>query len=147
MKTTSKGVFVCWTSGIGGIVERRAAALGSRDFPKSLCFMLFWFGLEILRLVYKKGFFKYWTVSILFYLFTSKKLGAKGNKRSRILRWFHECVDLLGQEVSKFFFRIALFTKICQCLKNQFFCTFFFPFTKLKTFFCTFLKSVQNSAS
>ncbi len=30
--------------------------LGSSDFPRSLCFMWFWFGLEILRLVYKKAF-------------------------------------------------------------------------------------------
>ncbi len=33
-------------------------ALGPSDFPRSLCFMWFWFGLEILRLVYKKAFFK-----------------------------------------------------------------------------------------
>jgi hypothetical protein len=48
--------------------------LGSSDFPRSLCFMWFWFGLEILRLVYEKRFLKYWTVSILFDLFlTSEK--------------------------------------------------------------------------
>ncbi len=28
--------------------------------------MCFWFGLEILRLIIKKRFLKYWTVSILF---------------------------------------------------------------------------------
>ncbi len=39
--------------------------LGSSDFPRSLCFMWFWFGLEILRLVYKKAFFK---ILIGFYL-------------------------------------------------------------------------------
>ncbi len=31
---------------------------GPSDFPRLLCFMGFWFGLEILRLVYKKAFFK-----------------------------------------------------------------------------------------
>jgi hypothetical protein len=36
--------------------------------------MCFWFGLEILRLVYKKAFFKYLTVSILFDLLSSKKV-------------------------------------------------------------------------
>jgi hypothetical protein len=30
--------------------------VGSSDFPISLCFMEFWFGLEIRRLVYKKAF-------------------------------------------------------------------------------------------
>jgi hypothetical protein len=32
--------------------------VGSSDFPRALCFLSFWFGLEILRLVYKKAFFK-----------------------------------------------------------------------------------------
>jgi hypothetical protein len=36
--------------------------------------MCFWFGLEILRLVYKKHFWKYWTVSILFDLLSSRKV-------------------------------------------------------------------------
>ncbi len=39
----------------------------------SICFMCFWFGLEILRLVYKKLFLKYWMVSILFDLLSSEK--------------------------------------------------------------------------
>jgi hypothetical protein len=37
-------------------------AVGSSDFDiffrNSICFMCFWFGLEILRLVYKKVFFE-----------------------------------------------------------------------------------------
>ncbi len=41
------------------------STLGSSDFPRSLCFMWFWFGLEIIRLVYKKAFFK---ILISFYL-------------------------------------------------------------------------------
>ncbi len=39
--------------------------LGSSDFPRSLCFIWFWFSLEILRLVYKKVFLK---ILIGFYL-------------------------------------------------------------------------------
>ncbi len=39
--------------------------IGSSDFPRSLCFVWFWFVLEILRLVYKKVFFK---ILIDFYL-------------------------------------------------------------------------------
>jgi hypothetical protein len=42
-------------------------------FINSICFMCFWFGLEILRLVYKKCFLKYWTVSILFDLLSFDK--------------------------------------------------------------------------
>ncbi len=64
--------------------------------------MCFWFGLEILRLVYKKCFLKYWTVSIIFDLLSlekssaapyenwkkiSSKLAVHGVKRSGILRW------------------------------------------------------------
>ncbi len=41
-------------------------------FRDSICFMCFWFGLEILRLVYKK----YWTVSILYDLLSSEKSSA-----------------------------------------------------------------------
>jgi hypothetical protein len=48
--------------------------IGSSDFPRSLCFMWFWFGLEILRLLYKKVVLKYWTTSILFDLLNSKKI-------------------------------------------------------------------------
>ena len=42
-------------------------------FRNSICFMCFWFGREILRLVYKKVFLKYWTVSILFELLSFGK--------------------------------------------------------------------------
>jgi hypothetical protein len=35
--------------------------------------MCFWFGLEILRLVYKKAFLKYFSISILFDLLSSEK--------------------------------------------------------------------------
>ncbi len=121
-----------------------ASALGSSDFPRSHCFMWFWFGLEILRLVYKKAFFKYWAVSILFDLLTSQKnstiphkswkkisskLDAKGIKRSGILRWFQNYVELLHQEVPKYFFsEKRLFPNFHKSLKIQFFCKIFFPF-------------------
>ncbi len=118
--------------------------LGSSDFPtpRSLCFRWLWFGLEILRLVYKKRFLKYWTVSILFDLLTSNKiapshiraeknsskLGAKGIKRSRILCWFQKCVELFRQEVPKdFFSEKCSFEKLFKPLKNQFFFKNCFP--------------------
>jgi len=64
--------------------------------------MCFWFGLEILRLIYKICFLKYWTVSIIFNLLSlgkssaapykswkkiSSKLAVHGIKRRGILRW------------------------------------------------------------
>ncbi len=89
------------------------------DFPRSLCFMWFWFGLEILRLVKKIIFLKYWMVSIIFDLLTSEKIApflirklisskfaAKGIKRTKILRWFQKSVELFGQEVTKDFFSV-----------------------------------------
>jgi hypothetical protein len=64
----------------------------------------------------------------------SSKLGAKGIKRSRILRWFKKCVELLHQEVPKDFFSEKwIFAKFSKSLKIQFFCKNFFPFAKLKT--------------
>ncbi len=56
-----------WVGGRGGgcYDDLDGCWLGSSDFPRSLCFMWFWFGLEILRLVYKKAFFK---ILIGFYL-------------------------------------------------------------------------------
>ncbi len=46
----------------------------STFFRSSLCFMYFWFGLEILRLVYKKTFLKYCIVSILFDHLSSRNI-------------------------------------------------------------------------
>ncbi len=100
--------------------------------------MGFWFGLEILRVVYKKRFLKYWTVSTLFELFKknstvpyqnwkkiSLKLGAKGIKRSGILRWFQKCVELLRQEVPKDFFSEKNFQQAygIQVLSDPVLCT------------------------
>ncbi len=48
------------------LLLRNYYLIGSSDFPRSLCFMWFWFSLEILRLVYKSifkilnGFYLIW---------------------------------------------------------------------------------------
>ncbi len=118
--------------------------------------------LEILRLVYKKAFFK---ILIGFYLIwafnfqknstvpykswkiISSKLGVQGIKRSGILHWFQKCVELMCQKVPKdFFSEKRFFAKFYKSLKIQFFCKNFFPFCQTQDFF-TFLKSAQNSAS
>ncbi len=120
--------------------------LGSSDFPRSLCFMWFWFGLEILRLVYKKEFFKILNGFYLIWPFNlkknstvpsknwkkiSSKLVAKGIKRSGILRWFQE---LLRQEVpNDFFSEKQFFSTFSKSQKIQFFCKIFSPFAKLET--------------
>ncbi len=108
-------------------------------FPRSLCFMWLWFGLEILRLVYKKVFFKILNGFCLIWPFNFQKnstihytswkiifskLGTKGIKRSRIVRWFQKCAELLCQEVPKDFFSEKWF---------QFLVKKFFPFAKLET--------------
>jgi hypothetical protein len=55
-------------------------------FRISICFMCFWFGLEILRLVYKKAFLKYWMVTISFC--PPKKVPSlKLGKREKIRTW------------------------------------------------------------
>ncbi len=70
-------------------------------------------------------------------------MGAKGIKRSGILRWFQKCVELLRQEVFKDFFSEKHFlAKFSKSLKNH----KKFPFYQTRDF-CTFLKSVQDSAS
>ncbi len=66
--------------------------------------MWFWFGLEILRLVYKKAFFK------IFNGFSSQ---------------FPKCPKIFSHKNA--------FCKIFQAPKNQFFCKICFPFAKLKT--------------
>ncbi len=108
--------------------------VGSSDFPRSLCFMWFWFGLEILRLVYKKAFFKILIGVHLIWALTSKKssaapykswkkmsskLGVQGIKRSRILRWFQKCEELLRSQ--RFFLRKTIFCKIFQVPKSSVF--------------------------
>ncbi len=133
--------------------------VGSSDFLRSLCFVWFWFGLKILRLVYKKAFFKTLNGSILFDFLTSKKiasslirvfkkysskLDAKGIERSWILLWFQKCVKLFHSRNSqRFFLRKTLFA---ISLKNLIFCKNCFPFFLIQAL-CTFFKSAQNSAS
>ncbi len=95
----------------------------------SICFMCFWFGLEILRLVYKNRFLKYWMASILFDLLSSEKsstaphkswkkisskLGIQGIKRSGILHWFQKCEEVLCSAKGKKIYR-----------KTEFWRTFF----------------------
>ncbi len=53
--------------------------------------MCFWFGLEILRLVYKKVFLKYWTVSILFDLLSFKKSSTAPHKSWKKFLWNWPC--------------------------------------------------------
>ncbi len=120
--------------------------------------MWFWFGLEILRLVYKKAFVKILIGFYLIWAFTfqknstfpfkskkkiSSKLGVQGIKRS----WFQKCVELLRQEVPQdFFSEKRYFAKFSMSLKIQFFFKKFCPFCQTRDF-CTFLESEQNSAS
>ncbi len=110
--------------------------VGSRNFPRSLCFMWFCFGLEILRLVYKKVFyFKYWSVSILFDLLASKKtapslirdekkisskLGAKGIKKSgKFCAYFKNVQNSYVKKFPKIFFsEKTFFCKIFQVPKH-----------------------------
>ena len=110
----------------------------------------------------KNRFLKYWSVSILFELLTSKKssaapykswkkisskLGVQGIKRSGIFRWFQKCEELLCQDVPEDFFSgKQFFAKFSKSLKIQLFVNNFFPFCQTWDF-CTFLKSAQNSAS
>jgi hypothetical protein len=111
--------------------------------------MWFWFGLEILRLVYNKAFLKILIGFYLIWAFTfqknsttpykswkkfSSKLGVQGIKRSGILRWFQKWVELLRQEVlQNFFSEKWYFAKFSNALKIQFSVKNFVPFAKLET--------------
>ncbi len=121
-------------------------------FPRSLCFMWFWFGLEILRQVYKKAFFKILNRFYLIWPFPknstvpykswkkiSSKLGTKGIKRSGILRLFQKCVELLRQEVPKDFFSRKMLLQNFLSPREIRFTVNFFPLLN----FCTFLKSAS----
>jgi hypothetical protein len=72
--------------------------------------MCFWFGLEILRLVYKKAFFKYLTVSILFDLLSSKKSSTAPEKSKKK---FFKIVPKGYQNKQNF----ALISKMCRNLE------------------------------
>ncbi len=119
------------------------SALGSSDFPKSLCFMWFWFGLEILRLVYKKAFLKIF-YSILFELLTLKRQHRPFEELKKNLALISKmCRTLVSRSSQRFFLRKTMFSK--KSLKIHFF-VIFSPFCQTQDF-CTFLKSGQNSAS
>ncbi len=81
-------------------------------FRNPICFMCFWFGLEILRLVYRKGYLKYWMVSILFDLLSSKKshfAEFKNVQKSRV--W---------QKEKKFLQKKFIFKDLENLAKNHF---------------------------
>ncbi len=78
-------------------------------FRNSICFMCFWFGLEILRLVYKKVFFEILNGFYLIWPFIlqksntapykswkkiSSKLVVQCIKRGGILCWFQKCAKV-----------------------------------------------------
>ncbi len=125
-------------------------------FRNSMCFMCFLFGLEILRLFYKKRFLKYWTVSILFNLLSSEKssashykscekislkLGVQGIKRSGILRWFQKCAEVSSLAKGEKFYRKTEFLETWKIfsVKNL--------WELLDARVLPILKSAQNSAS
>ncbi len=93
--------------------------------------MCFWFGLELLRLIYKKVFFELLNVSILFDLSSfeknstdpykswkniSSKLGVQGIKRSGILRWFQKCAEVSSLAKGK---KVLQKNWICRDLENS----------------------------
>jgi hypothetical protein len=105
-------------------------------FRNSICFMCFWFGLEILI---KKCFLKYWTVSILFDLLSFEK-SSVAMPLMRVQKKF----------LRNWVCRVSKEAEFCADFKNVFFVSFFWEqiFENFLTQeFYTFLKSVQNSAS
>ncbi len=125
-----------------------ASPEGASDFPTSLCFMWFWFGLEILRLVYKKEFINILNGFYLIWAFNLKKqhpplselrknffkIGRKGYQKKRNFALISKmCRTLASRSSQKIFFRKTIFCKLSKSLKIQFFCTNFFPFAKHET--------------
>ncbi len=99
--------------------------VGSSDFTRSLCFMWFWFGLEILRLVYKKAFNKILNAFYLIWPFNFKKIAPSLYKS-----WKKFLQNWMQRYQNKQNF--ALISKMCRTLasffkflKNQFICKFF----------------------
>ncbi len=125
----------------------------------TVCFMCFWFCLEILRLVYKKkNFLKYWSVSILFDLLSSEKNSIAPWKKI-LQNWAYMvskeaefCIDFKNVQKSRgwqkgkqIFIEKLNFRDLENLAKNC--------FSEKKTFgnfltkkFYTFFKSTQNSA-
>ncbi len=107
---------------------------GSGDtafFNNSIWLKCFWFGLEILRLVYKKHFWKYWIVSILFDHLSSRKVPlsliivensiqkivCKGYQKNRNYALISKrCkTQVLGKRAQKFYRKTDF---LCTCLKS-----------------------------
>ncbi len=123
--------------------------------------MCFWFGLKILRLVYRKAFLEILNGSILFDILSSEKssaasykswekispkLGVQGIKRSGILGWFQKCPEV-STLVKKTFLQKNWFLGIWKIFaKNCFYWEKIFGNFLTQEIY-TFLKSAQSSAS
>ncbi len=109
--------------------------VGSSDFPRSLCFMWFWFGLETLRLVYKKAFFKILNGFSLIWPFNFQKnstvhytvrveknfykIGRKGYQKKQNFALISKMSrNLASRSSQRFFLRKTIFCKIFQVPKN-----------------------------
>jgi hypothetical protein len=113
-----------------------ACGVGSSDFPKSICFMWFWFGLEIQRLVYKKAFFLILNGFYLIWPFTFQKnslirvgkklslkleIGRKGCQKKRNFALISKmCRTLLSRNSQRFFLRKNFFAKFASAKKLVF---------------------------
>ena len=119
------------------ILSFDSSLVGSSDFPRSLCFVWFWFNLEILRLVYKKAFFKIligfyliWTLnfqknSTIPYKSWKKnffEIGRAGYQKKRNFALIAKmCRTLASRSSQRFFLRKTIFCKIFQVPKNSVF--------------------------
>ncbi len=93
------------------------SGLGSSDFPRSLCFMLFWFGIEILRLVYKKVAPPLLRVEKKFF-----EIGRAGYQKKRNFALIPKmCRTLASRSSQRFFSEKRFFCKIFQVPKNSVF--------------------------
>ena len=102
-------------------------------FRNSICFLCFWFGLEILRLVKKKCFLKYWSDWSYLTLHPSKKTLTRVEKKflrnwaCRVSKEAEFCTDskmcrtLASRSSQRFFLRKPIFCKIFQVPKNLLF--------------------------
>jgi hypothetical protein len=128
----------------------------------SICFMCFWFGLEILRLCYKKAFFEILNDFLSYLTFYPPKkvappllraeknffeIGRTGIKRSGILRWFQKCAEVLSLAKRKKNLQKNWFLRDLENLAKKCFFWEKISWNFLTQEFYTFLKSAQNSAS
>jgi hypothetical protein len=119
---------------------KAGSGLGSSDFGIILeiqyASCVFGLALKFWDLFIKKCFLKYWTVSILFDLFSfeknstvpykswkkiSLKLAVQGIKRSGILRWFQKCAEVSSLAKGKNFSQTnIIFRDLKNLAKNCF---------------------------